>query len=122
MDARRREIPDEFPLSLVACGIVGTALGVVPWPAVAAGAALGFTLGAVFFALGAFAGGDAKLLAGLGACLGPASLLAALVPIGLAGGLLAVVAWRRGAREMAYAPAMALGLLAHVAMAGGRAA
>jgi len=122
VDARRREIPDAFPLVLVASGVAGAALGVVGWPAVAAGAAIGFTLGAALFALGAFAGGDAKLLAGLGACLGPAPLLAALLPIALAGGLLAALAWWRGAREMAYGPAIALGLLVHAALMEGQVA
>jgi len=116
IDVRRREIPDAFPLALLACGLAGAGLGAVSWSALAAGAALGAALGVVLFALGAFGGGDAKLLAGIGACLGPLPLLGALVPIGVAGGLLAVVALVRGARELAYAPAMATGLLAHAAM------
>lgn len=47
--------------------------------------------------LGGLGGGDAKLLAAVGAFLGPAQLLTALVITGLAGGLLAVaVAIHRG--------------------------
>ena len=113
VDSRRHEIPDGFPLALAGCGLAGAALGALSWPAVAAGAALGFGIGAALFALGAFGGGDAKLLAGIGACLGPWVLLAALVPIAVAGGVLSLIAAARGAQELAYGPAMAVGLLAH---------
>ncbi len=113
VDARRHEIPDGFPVALACCAVAGALLGLLSWSTLAAGAGLGFGIGAALFALGAFGGGDAKLLAGIGACLGPWVLLAALVPIAVAGGVLSIIAAARGARELAYAPAMAAGLLAH---------
>lgn len=75
------------------------------------GALLGFGLGAGLFALGAFGGGDAKLLCGMGAILGPTALLGWLVHVAVCGAALAVVAMVRNDRELAYAPAMALGLV-----------
>jgi len=111
VDLRRREIPDGFPLALAACAVVAALGGASTWSGVAAGAALGLGIGAFLFWLGAFGGGDAKLLAGVGACLGPALLATALVPIAVAGGVLSLIAFARGARELAYGPAIAAGLL-----------
>ncbi len=112
VDLRRREIPDVFPIALLACGVAGAAIGWLPWSSMVGGAALGFGLGALLFAVGAFGGGDAKLLAGIGSCLGPAPLLAACIFMGVAGGVFSCIALLRGARELAYAPAMGAGLLA----------
>ncbi|HEX7090456.1 MAG TPA: prepilin peptidase [Longimicrobiales bacterium] len=61
-----------------------------------AGAALGLGVSLPLFALGGLGGGDVKLLAAVGAFLGPGKLGTALLAAGLAGGAmaLAVAVWR----------------------------
>jgi prepilin peptidase CpaA len=54
-----------------------------------------------------------KLLAGLGAVLGPAALLSALFWVVLAGAVLSAGAALRGRRELAYVPAIAAGLFVY---------
>lgn len=115
IDARRRILPDEITLPLIALGVV---FGVAAGEGVgrAAGAAAGYLALAGFGALWrrlrgveAIGLGDAKLLAAIGAFLGVAALpevafLAALS--GIAWGLVA-----RGARlsaEIPFGPALAL--------------
>lgn len=62
------------------------------------GAGLAFALSLVFFLTGGMGGGDVKLLAAVGAFLGPARLWSALLVMALAGGLMAAwVILRRGA-------------------------
>jgi prepilin peptidase CpaA len=114
-DLRSREIADWVPAALLAWAIVATAcaLNGVGWLELAGGAAIGIGIGLPLFALGALGGGDVKLVTALGAALGPADLLATLFWVAIVGGLLAVVAWWRGQRELAYVPAIALGLLIH---------
>jgi prepilin peptidase CpaA len=110
-DLRRREIPNWIPLSLCALAVGATMLHVSPrgWSALALGGALGLAIGIAFFALGAFGGGDVKVIAALGALMGPAGLMSLLFYVAIAGGALAAVALVRGRREIAYAPAIALG-------------
>jgi prepilin peptidase CpaA len=112
-DLRKREIPDWIALSLVGGAVVSTAAGwsTVSWLALACGLGLGLVLTLPFYALGAFGGGDVKLVVALGAVLGPIPLLGTLFWMALCGGLLAVVALVRGHRDLAYGPAIALGLL-----------
>ena len=81
---------------------------------------VGVSIGVFLFWLGGFGGGDAKLLAALGATLGPRALLPFLFYAAIAGGLLAGVALVRGKRDLAYAPAMALGLLVFLMIRGMR--
>ena len=81
------------------------------WIEFASGAALGFVLTFPLYALGGFGGGDLKLVVALGAALGPLALLSTLFWMALCGGVLACVAWLRGRRNLAYVPAIALGLL-----------
>lgn len=64
------------------------------------------------YAKGALGGGDVKLLAALGLTLGLMPFLVFLVSTSLAGGVLAILAARRGQTDIAYAPAMWLGLIA----------
>lgn len=108
-----RQIPDALTVLLFLWAILATSFGWSPvdFGQLALGAALGFVLGAVLFWLGGVGGGDVKLIAGLGACLGPSSLLGMLLWVALAGGILSVVALVRGQREVAYVPAIAIGLL-----------
>ncbi len=114
IDARRMILPDDLTLPLILFGLLlGLAEG--SW-APALGAALGWGGLALFARLwpreGALGGGDAKLLGGIGACLGPMALpevvfIAALS--GLAFGL-AVRGARRDA-EIPFGPALAFGAL-----------
>lgn len=113
VDARRREIPHVFPAVLAVCAVGAAFLDLIGWSALAMGAALGLGLGLALFALGAMGGGDAKLLAAVGACLGPLPLLSALVYVGVIGGALSAVAMMRKSREVAYGPAIASGLFVH---------
>ena len=111
-DFWKRRIPDSIPITLFGWAVGTTAFGMSSqgWMSLALGLGLGFSIGAFLFWLGGFGGGDAKLLAAVGATLGPRSLLAFLFYVAIAGGLLAAVALLRGKRDLAYAPAMALGL------------
>ncbi len=62
-----------------------------------AGAGIALAFGLPLFALRGLGGGDVKLLAAVGAFLGPGRLITALLAAGVAGGVLAVaVALRRG--------------------------
>jgi prepilin peptidase CpaA len=118
-DLAKREIPDAFPLALVAWA-VGTRLVAPegfyghahpPWWPLAAGLGVGLLIGFGAFALGWMGGGDGKLLAGLGAVLGPVGLLVVLPGVALVGGLTALRARKKGVTEIPYGPAVALGYL-----------
>lgn len=112
-DLRSRTIPDWVPGAILAWGILATALGwsSVSWLGVLGGIMLGLLVGLPLFAAGAFGGGDVKLVAALGAALGPLALLSTLFWVAIAGGILAALALWRGRRDLAYVPAIALGLL-----------
>ena len=64
----------------------------------------------VFFALGGLGGGDVKMIAALGAALGQAAMLARPLLDRAGGRHLSLVALLRGRRDLAYLPAIALGL------------
>jgi len=114
-DLRRREVPDWISASLVVCAVTAIAAGLtdVTWAGLAIGAALGLALTLPLYALGGFGGGDVKLVVALGAALGPLALLSALFWVAVAGGVLALLAAIRGRRDLAYVPAIALGLLVY---------
>ncbi len=93
-DLRSRRIPNWLVLPFLVAGIavsawlhgwhgVGQSLG---------GIALGAVLFGILFAMGGMGMGDVKLAAAIGAWIGPAQLLLALVITGLAGGIMAL-AW-----------------------------
>jgi prepilin peptidase CpaA len=115
-DLRTREVPDWIPLAILLSAILATAVGwsEVQWPSLTAGLLLGFASSAMLFYLGGFGGADVKLIAALGAVLGPLSLLCVLFWTALAGGLLALAVKSRGRREFAYVPAIAAGLLIQI--------
>jgi prepilin peptidase CpaA len=119
-DLRSREIPDWIAAGLLACALGATGFGLteVTWLGLLGGAMLAFVLGLPLFAAGGFGGGDVKLVVALGAALGPLGLLSTLFWVAIAGGILALVALARGKRELAYVPAIALGLCIHLGVSG----
>lgn len=91
-DVRERRVPNP----LTAGGLlVGLGLGALQGPAglglALAGAGLAFLVALPVFMAGGLGGGDVKLLAAVGAFLGPAQLPAALLAIALVGGAMAAV-------------------------------
>lgn len=115
MDLRTREISDWIPASLFLLAIVAKAFDWTEstWIDLLLGCLLGFVAPCLLYSVGAMGGGDVKVLAAVGALLGPWGMMHAFVWIGLAGGLLAIVSLVRRQREYAYVPAIAAGLLAH---------
>jgi len=110
-DLKTREIPDAIPVLLVLWAVASRALGFqeARWVQMTIGLALGLGIGLLAFRYRALGGGDAKLLAGLGACTGPVLLGFVLAWTGLVGGMLALVARLRRRRRVVYGPAIALG-------------
>ena len=91
-DLRSRRIPNWLVFPFMAAGF-GVQAWFHGWHGVIQGLE-GFALGAVLFGVLAVMGGmgmgDVKLLAAIGAWIGPAQLMLALVITGLAGGVMAV--------------------------------
>jgi prepilin peptidase CpaA len=116
VDLARREIPDSISIGLVLWAIAAEFLGWLPfrWDSLILGFITGLILGAIGFRLRSFGGGDVKLLAALGAAVGFWAVWTLVFWIALAGGVLGLIAKRRGERELAFAPAMALGLAAFI--------
>jgi prepilin peptidase CpaA len=112
-DCRTHEVPDWISLVILACAVLATVCHWTQtgWRDLAAGLCLGLAVSASLFYLGALGGADVKLIAALGAVVGPLSLLCVLFWTAVAGGLLALVAKSRGKRDFAYVPAIAAGLL-----------
>ena len=93
VDVRSRRIPNWLTASLALGGVVfnvwrsgpsGIGLAL-------AGAALGLAVLLPFYAVRAIGAGDVKLLAGLGAILGPQVLVSVAIYAALAGGLISAV-------------------------------
>jgi prepilin peptidase CpaA len=98
IDIRTRRIPNELTAALAGLGLGLAATGVsgVSVGAAVAGMVVGFLLMLPGHALGATGAGDVKLMAAVGALLGPATVVNAFLFTALAGGgLAAVVALRR---------------------------
>jgi Flp pilus assembly protein protease CpaA len=112
IDLKTREVPDLLSLSLVGWAIVVTGLHLhdVGWASLFGGFLVGIALGGLFFAMGGIGGGDVKFIAALGAALGHTALFPALFWTALSGAALALVALCRGKRDLAYLPAIAIGL------------
>jgi Flp pilus assembly protein protease CpaA len=115
-DLHSREIPHTVTGLVFGLGLSATALGWngITWPDMALGVLLGFGVSLGLYQLGGLAGGDVKLIAAMGAVLGWKAELGVLFYIAIFGGLLALIARWRKEREYAYAPAIALGLLAYI--------
>jgi prepilin peptidase CpaA len=123
-DLRTRTIPDWISLVLAALGLAGNALlspvSILDGLMVAGlGLAVGAIVGLCLFGLARFGGGDAKLIAALGAVLGPVALLGTLFWMALAGAALAIGVSVRGQRDLAYVPAIAIGLLIQAVVPAG---
>lgn len=115
IDLRRREVPHWIPISLLALAIlsVGFQLVELTWIDLLGGLAIGFVVPFILYLIGGIEAGDVKLLAALGALVGPWAMISVLIWIGLAGGVLALVSLLRGRREYAYVPAITMGFLMH---------
>jgi prepilin peptidase CpaA len=98
IDIRTRRIPNALTAAMAGVGVGMAATG---WSGVSlvasfAGFALGFALMLPGHALGATGAGDVKLMAAVGAMVGPGTVVTAFLFTALAGGVLAVaVAIRR---------------------------
>ena len=96
-DLRSRRIPNWLVLPFLLAGIVVSAT-LHGWSGVGqslAGVALGGLVFGVLCWLGGMGMGDLKLCAAIGAWVGPAQLLTALVITGIAGGVMAI-GWAAG--------------------------
>ena len=103
-DVRTRRIPNWLTVSVLLAGLLVNMLANGTDGAVSAltGAALGFALLIPFYAMGAMGAGDVKLLAALGAVLGPEVLLGAAAGGALVGGLMSlIILARRGRLSLA---------------------
>ena len=93
IDLRTRRIPNALTASMTGIGIALAATGVSGVPV--AGAFLGFAIGLALmlpgYAFGATGAGDVKLMAAVGAIVGPGLVVVAFLCTVLAGGVLAVV-------------------------------
>jgi prepilin peptidase CpaA len=120
-DLRTREIPDWISVALVLIGMTAAGFGwaEIRWWMVLSGLLLGFLIGLALFHFARFGGGDAKLIAGIGAILGPVGLLFALFWMAVFGGVLALIAMLRGQRDYAYGPAILAGYLGYLVYPGG---
>jgi prepilin peptidase CpaA len=99
LDLKSRRIPNVLTVAGVVAGLaLRASAGGSAVLAGVEGVGLGLLLTAPFFFVGALGGGDVKLVAAVGAFMGPSDLLAAALLIGLLGGVVALVdAARRGA-------------------------
>lgn len=99
VDIRTRRIPNLLTAAMAAAGLTLAALGASGTSI--AGAMLGFLIGLLLMvpghALGATGAGDVKLMAAVGAVVGPDAVIVAFLCTAVTGGVLAVlVAMRRG--------------------------
>jgi prepilin peptidase CpaA len=98
VDIRTRRIPNALTATMAGAGVGFAAAGIsgVSLVAAVAGFALGLVLMLPGHALGATGAGDVKLMAAVGAIVGPALVVKAFLFTAVAGGVLAVaVAARR---------------------------
>ncbi len=119
-DLRDREVPDWISLTILAWAVLAATLGWTTggWLSLVYGFSLGLVLSASVFYMGGLGGGDVKLIAALGAAVGPLGLLVVLFWMALTGAILALVAMSRGKKDFAYVPAIAVGLMVYLAFLG----
>jgi len=92
IDGWKLRVPNWLTLHMMAGGLAFAALsgGLLAALWAIAGAALGLALLMPLYAIGGMGAGDVKLLAGVGAWMGPAVTLGAFVVAALVGGLIAL--------------------------------
>jgi prepilin peptidase CpaA len=95
-DLRSRRIPNSLTLALASAGLLQAVLlparaGGIGLGGSAAGLALGLLVPFVFFAINALGAGDVKLLAAVGAWVGPHPILIIMLVAAIIGGVLAIV-------------------------------
>ena len=119
-DLRERRIPNWLTVSGVLVGLTLAAFETAGFPTAALlGVVAALAVAFPLFALGGIGAGDVKLLAAVGAFVGPAGLLPVIIYGGLAGGVLALAsAIRRGV----VVPVLmsSLGLMLHLITLGRR--
>src|SRR3954447_17247969 len=97
IDGLKLRVPNWLTFHLIVGGLAFAAWrhGMPGFTWALEGAALGLALLLPLYAIGGMGAGDVKLLAGIGAWMGPALTLGAFVATGITGGLMAVamVAW-----------------------------
>jgi prepilin peptidase CpaA len=99
-DVRWRRIPNWLTLSALVGGLAlqTVRLGTAGVAFALAGAALGLCVLLPFYAIHAMGAGDVKLLAGLGALVGPQALVSLAIYAALVGGAISVVLLARRGR------------------------
>ena len=98
IDLRSRRIPNALTATMsgIGVGLAATGVSGVSLGAAMLGFVIGFALMLPGHALGATGAGDVKLMAAVGAILGPANVVTAFLLTAIAGGILALaVATRR---------------------------
>lgn len=108
VDLRTRQIPDLCSASILAAGVLAAVFGWagIRWWMVLSGVGVGLLLGLLLFRGARLGGGDAKLVISLGGVLGPAGIVFFAFWMAVAGGVLALLALKRGRRDYAYGPAI----------------
>jgi prepilin peptidase CpaA len=121
-DLRSRKIRNWLTFSLVLTGLAQsfTAVHTVAPMASLLGLAAGFGLTFLLFAMGALGGGDVKLLAGVGAWVGPMPVLAVFCLAAVAGMVivLAQALWQGRLRQLLHNSALVAVNIAHVSELG----
>lgn len=111
-DLRRRRVPNWLSFGLV---LGGVCVSTLPWRNIPPGSALaglaaGFGLSLVLYMLGAVGAGDVKLMAGVGAWIGPLPVLIVFAATAVIGMVLSfVVAARTGALVVLLGDGLRLG-------------
>jgi len=104
-DVTARRIPNWLTVSAIVAGLgVRAWMGLAPLGNGALGLAVACLLALPFFAMGVLGGGDAKLLMGVGAFMGPADLARASLVIAVVGGVVALI---EAARRRVLVPTLA---------------
>jgi prepilin peptidase CpaA len=117
-DIRHRRIPNWLTLSGVCAGLAlhAATAGFAGFKFSAAGLSLGFGAYLVLYLLRAIGAGDVKLMAAVGAIVGPAGWLAVFVATALAGGVLALglIVFKKRVRQTLWNSFFIVSEIAHL--------